>query len=236
MLNFLRKLRRNDVNSKYLKYAIGEIVLVVIGILIALSINNWNEARKASILELKLLKEVEVSMQNDSTLIWVAIRRMRYQAAIASQLRDHLTNKKPYRDSLDEDFAEVSFLFNSKFNYSAFESLSQAGLNLIQNDSLRLQIPNYYKDLRTIEDVGKEFDLPLHFRKEIYPKYFESFSWGTDGAHPIDYEQLRTSYDFLVALDYVRNDGRFYLGGYRNLLRTNQKLLAMIRTEIEQRE
>ena len=46
MLNFLRKLRRNQMNSQYLKYAAGEIVLVVIGILIALSINNWNERRK----------------------------------------------------------------------------------------------------------------------------------------------------------------------------------------------
>jgi len=49
MLNFLRKLRRKEMNQnsgRYLKYAFGEIFLVVIGILIALSINNWNEVRK----------------------------------------------------------------------------------------------------------------------------------------------------------------------------------------------
>ena len=44
--------------SKYLLYAIGEIVLVVLGILIALSINNWNEERKSSKLEIKILKEL----------------------------------------------------------------------------------------------------------------------------------------------------------------------------------
>jgi hypothetical protein len=44
--------------GKYLKYAIGEIVLVVIGILIALSINNWNENRKSKALEIKLLNEL----------------------------------------------------------------------------------------------------------------------------------------------------------------------------------
>ena len=50
MIKFFRKIRYDlmEINKtgKYLKYAIGEIVLVVIGILIALSINNWNESRK----------------------------------------------------------------------------------------------------------------------------------------------------------------------------------------------
>lgn len=46
MLNFLRKLRLNNLNKNYFKYAVGEIILVVIGILIALQINNWNEQRK----------------------------------------------------------------------------------------------------------------------------------------------------------------------------------------------
>ena len=50
MIKFFRKIRQNllmeNKTGKYLKYAIGEIVLVVIGILIALSINNWNENRK----------------------------------------------------------------------------------------------------------------------------------------------------------------------------------------------
>lgn len=50
MIKFFRKIRKNMIKenrtSKYLVYAIGEIVLVVIGILIALQVNNWNEERK----------------------------------------------------------------------------------------------------------------------------------------------------------------------------------------------
>ena len=50
MIKFFRHIRQNLImenkTSKYLKYAIGEIILVVIGILIALQVNNWNENRK----------------------------------------------------------------------------------------------------------------------------------------------------------------------------------------------
>ena len=51
--------------SKYLIYAIGEIVLVVIGILIALSINNWNERKKAKQFENTLFVELQKSIKND---------------------------------------------------------------------------------------------------------------------------------------------------------------------------
>ena len=52
---------------KYMRYAIGEIVLVVIGILIALSINNWNENRKSKIMANEVYKNLLTSLQQDST-------------------------------------------------------------------------------------------------------------------------------------------------------------------------
>ena len=63
MIPFYRKIRKKmaDDNKplKYMRYAIGEIVLVVIGILIALSINNWNEKRKDSASELSALIDLK---------------------------------------------------------------------------------------------------------------------------------------------------------------------------------
>ena len=51
--------------SKYFKYAIGEIALVVIGILIASQINNWNENNKAKIYEKNVLKEIHKTLNDD---------------------------------------------------------------------------------------------------------------------------------------------------------------------------
>ncbi len=69
MIPFFRKLRKQlaDDNKplKYLRYAIGEIVLVVIGILIALSINNWNEYRKERLLEYGMLDKISENILED---------------------------------------------------------------------------------------------------------------------------------------------------------------------------
>ena len=71
MLKFFRKIRQNMIKenkvNKYLLYAIGEIALVVIGILIALQINNWNEERKGIIKEYAVLNNLIQDLKLDST-------------------------------------------------------------------------------------------------------------------------------------------------------------------------
>ena len=69
MIKFFRTIRQKMITegkfSKYILYAIGEIVLVVIGILIALSINNWNEKRKDNILKQTFLLKLKSNLQDD---------------------------------------------------------------------------------------------------------------------------------------------------------------------------
>lgn len=66
MIKFFRTNRQEMLTenkfTKYLLYAIGEIVLVVIGILIALSINNWNENKKTKAKEVNVLEEIKRSL------------------------------------------------------------------------------------------------------------------------------------------------------------------------------
>ena len=73
MIKFFRKIRQRLLSqnkvSKYLLYAVGEIVLVVIGILIALQINNNNEAKKDRAFELKMLTEISKALETDINYI-----------------------------------------------------------------------------------------------------------------------------------------------------------------------
>jgi len=69
MIKFFRKIRydlmKKNKTGKYLKYAIGEIILVVIGILIALQINNWNETSKNEREQIVFLNNLKNDLNND---------------------------------------------------------------------------------------------------------------------------------------------------------------------------
>ena len=73
MIKFFWKIRLNLISEgktgKYIKYAVGEIILVVIGILIALSINNWDEQRKQNNEEIYILNQLKVEFKADSIKI-----------------------------------------------------------------------------------------------------------------------------------------------------------------------
>ncbi|MEP0133389.1 MAG: DUF6090 family protein [Eudoraea sp.] len=149
MINFFRRIRKQLSNDnkplKYMRYAIGEILLVVIGILIALSVNNWNEDVKTRNDEIKILKEIRQCMKGD--LIEISVVNYLHetsQKAIGNILY-HFQNDLLYNDSLSNDFA-VSFVpIKPYFNRSGYESLKSQGLNLISNDSLRHSITFMYE-------------------------------------------------------------------------------------------
>ena len=79
MIKFFRKIRFNlmseNKSGKYLKYAVGEIILVVIGILIALQINNWNENRKQNIKERFILERLLIDLNSDMDLVTYQIEK-----------------------------------------------------------------------------------------------------------------------------------------------------------------
>jgi hypothetical protein len=167
MINFFRKIRKKlaDDNKpfKYMRYAIGEIVLVVIGILIALSINNWNEGRKARKSENQILislaedfnsnlKSLENSLENISALIETYSLVLEY----AGQIDNGLTK------SMEEDIISTGFIKTRIIDGALTSVLGSTQLELIANDSLKKLLtayPSHMKDFKEQESDLIEYVL-----------------------------------------------------------------------------
>ena len=173
MIKFFRKIRydlmEKNKTGKYLKYAIGEIVLVVIGILIALSINNWNESKKLVKAELKYYKNIKRQLNEDINYIKVNIDfNQYYYKQYQFAIQQISSNDRSNLDSLG--IVTINLLEYSDFHQESkiYTALVSSGvIKLLNNQNIidRLQIlEETYIYINRIEDA--HFDII----KIIYPE------------------------------------------------------------------
>ncbi|MGB5382661.1 MAG: DUF6090 family protein [Lutimonas sp.] len=159
---------------KYIRYAIGEIVLVVIGILIALQINNWNESRKNTEKENKYLSNINREIINDSLVLessWFKNRQKKIECL-------ELAKKYVMGDYFPKDTilfinnvgfgginSRASFIGSSR-TYN--ELVSTGNLSLISNDSIRELIVSYYNNKDFLDEYSKNI-------RSDYATYVNSF-------------------------------------------------------------
>lgn len=158
MINFFRKIRRQlaDDNKplKYMRYAIGEIVLVVIGILIALQINNWNQFSNDRILEKKILKDLrEELLKNKDKVNEALVRKKVLYRPLAKYLDRMAGDRVEY-----VDFIEIhrNDFFSGQINpsYGVINSFISSGdVNLISNDSLKYLLTDWKDYIERFTDV-----------------------------------------------------------------------------------
>jgi hypothetical protein len=137
--NIRQKLAAENKVMAYLRYAIGEILLVVIGILIALQVNNWNENRKEHLIEIKYLKNLKHDLQSDSTDL-VYYKNIRVGQANAARELIELAKTKNVSDvfKLDSLYTTVALWWEFVPNNNTFEELRSSGnLKLLRNDSIK---------------------------------------------------------------------------------------------------
>ena len=154
MIRFFRKIRQKllseNKTGKYLKYAVGEILLVVLGILIALGINNWNENRKTEEQIRQFLIGLKSDLKNDQKEINVVteaqiIRFQRIEEAIKM-------SKNPDIQSIISNDSSQYYDPGSNFTFfptvGSYNAANNAGLiDNIKNEELKRSILNLYEHL-----------------------------------------------------------------------------------------
>ncbi len=163
-----QKLLAESRFNRYMIYAIGEILLVVIGILIALQINNWNEARKTRVNEINYLKNLKADLIKELENN-VSFETFRFGKASSSSFLLNtpcpktIAEAKTYTDQYVSVFMWDTYVPN---NNTFLELLSSGNLSLISNDSIKndlLQLDKQYARIATVEEhMRREFEHYLY--------------------------------------------------------------------------
>jgi hypothetical protein len=190
--------------TRYLVYAIGEIVLVVVGILIAFQVNTWNAERKERALEVKTLNELRAAFSTDLVDITFNLAFNERGKHASEQLLKAFDLGLSYHDSLDRHFGNfynVTVFINST---GAYETLKARGVDIITNDTLRGSVVRMhdviYNDLLVNERNFDYVDLQENKRFMLA----NMTEWKLfDSAKPMDYERLRQDPEFRNRLEYT---------------------------------
>ena len=181
MLKFFRRIRLKLLDKgnlkRYLIYAFGEILLVVIGILIALQVNNLNENRKIRVNEGRLLNDLIIEIEDDFKSINYNIARHSEAMNSCKVLLDIFNKNIDYNDSLSFHLAAVHYYTVFISNMGAYESLKSKGFETISNKELRFEIINLYEKwypiLRNNDNILSE-DI-FHIKRNFNQTHFDKF-------------------------------------------------------------
>ena len=161
MIKFFRKIRQNllmeNKTGKYFKYAIGEIILVVIGILIALQINNWNENRKNKIAEADYYCRILDDFELNEKLIDDTTKLIDIKIELCKELILDLNKIPNERDEILNKF--VIALRQDVFVPSniAFEDITSSGqLKLLTDLNLKNRLIQHSTFLNNILNLLQE--------------------------------------------------------------------------------
>ena len=187
MIKFFRKIRQNMLKenkfSKYLIYAIGEIILVVIGILIALQLNITREKKDLRKIELVHLNNILQDLNQEvKGLNWI-IKFKESQAKASDTIRDYIDGKR--QDDLASFNRNQFSVFKWRVyhpNNNSFSELKSSGqLSLINSNDIRQHLLNL--DAKYLQLSMMEEHLKFEYHEFLYKKNIES----------IDYELMFSS-------------------------------------------
>ena len=243
MIKFFRKIRQNLLSEgktgKYFKYAIGEIILVVIGILIALQINNWNENNKKLEIEYSILNE----LLNESKTNILSLEEDIYlnKRSISSNvlIKDVLTKGITYHDSLNVHFGNIQYNTEFSISTAGFENLKSRGFEIISNDSVRRSILDLYD--RWYDFIGvlgdKNNKISIEQFDPQYKVYFTDFKRNMPELHisckPLNYDNLIGNNNFIRLVSYQKYNNEYTIQVLETGIEQIEELIQKLESELK---
>tara|TARA_R110002073_G_scaffold139232_2_gene289234 strand:+ start:11447 stop:12145 length:699 start_codon:yes stop_codon:yes gene_type:complete len=222
--------------SKYMLYAIGEIVLVVIGILIALSINNWNENRKLQNEELNLLLEVKSNLEitlnnfrNDTLINTKNILQLR-------KIEHYIDTDLPYNTELDAAFGMFGQWQSPYPITTAYTTLKTKGLDIISKEYLRNNIVTMYEsDFVILHNDYDKGEWGITGIANIFLLKHMRSKNSKQSARPNDFENLKKHVEFSNILGKIIAQREYGLKMYKITMLSIERLIKDLDIELNSR-
>ena len=230
------------VSAANWRNAVGEIVLIVIGILIALAVTSWYEARLDRRNEVLILEQLHETLTEDLQEIESTYDMTRDRERNLLRLLDYLESEEPYTPELGVTFQALFGWRTVRIKTAPFEALKAQSYKAISSAELRYMLIAFYEDQFARLEYNSFLDRDLAIQK-IQPYFFEHFVLGVgestdvDGGRqswtPKDYAQIRSD-AYLANLCRYRADilRRFVLRDYEIATRAMQDILVAIELEL----
>ncbi len=228
MFRLFRGIRQKLINDakfgKYMLYATGEVLILILGILIAFQVNNWDEKRQNEITEIEMLKAIKGGLEID-LINFEGDKVVHQQQIVSSQIiLNHLENDLAYHDSLAVHFSNTANFTVFFVSRGAYETLQSAGVSIISNPELRDTIITLYDGLypygrlmaERVMDKGAYVENFVFNSRFDQALYVDSEAWYESGALlgsmvPLNYEQLKNDKEYFFALKSLRNYSLNYI-------------------------
>ena len=191
------------VNALNWQYALGELALIVFGILIALAISDWNDRRIQRANEIALLSEVRTTLENDISELEGRLAILQESVPLIEELSRQLKTNITYEPSMDRLFGAAYGVHGINLNTTAYETLKSVGLQSVSNVELRQGImrifDHFYEKILLERDV--DIGVTLEVMRPYYLQHFSDLRF-LESATPIDYEKVAGDMYFRNIIDY----------------------------------
>lgn len=239
----------SHLKSEWYKYII-EIIVVMLGILIAFNLEQWRDTRNNKKREIEILKEFKGALAADLVEMQNNIRMHEYSILSSRMILQVIQDNLPYHDSLDACFAHTHAFTTFSGRVGPIEQLKNTNLAIVSNDKLRLEIISMYDEayprIRLVElaikrdyEQLRDFDR-LYFdaydvdristNKNIPPPF-----WGI--MRPLRFTELKTNPEYAALLRArISNQMGLLRGHYKPTEKALSNLIDQIDKEIEKLE
>lgn len=210
-----------------------ETLAVIVGILVAFALDNWNEERKLHLQEQSLLHDLIDNLESDYAHFESAITYQTDYISRIAHLIEHLEANKPYEDSLKYDFMMTSWFEEFSITSTAYETIKAIGIEKVTSNELKKAVAYYYDvSCANYRMIINNVNSSNAFGMQNF--YLENFREDMNGGTvPSNYSALLASTYYINYLYYRIGWKKDYISFLKSLMKDTRNLLEIIDIELE---